>query len=309
MILNTGSRTDIPAYYSAWFENRIKEGYVMARNPYNPKRIIRYSLSPEVVDCLVFCTKNPYPMLSRMDVLKPYRQFWFVTITPYAKDIEPGVPDKHQVLQSFQALSRIVGKEKIAWRYDPIFISERYTMEYHKRAFKSIAEALDGYTEQCVISFIDLYEKTKKNFPEVREVTQSQMEELAQYCKQITDEHGMILRTCLENHGLDRYGIDIGGCMTQQVLEKAEDFRLKISPGVMTREGCRCLLGNDIGMYNTCGHGCRYCYANYDMRLVLENMKKHDPSSPLLIGHPEADDVITDAVQKSWIERQMVLEL
>ena len=147
MIINTGMRTDIPAFYSAWFANRLREGYVLVRNPYNPKLVTKYKLNREVVDCIGFCTKNPAPMFPYMDLLEGYGQYWFVTITPYGRDIEPGILDKHAVIDSFKVLSGIVGKECIGWRYDPIFVSKKYSMEYHLRAFKTIAESLAGYTE------------------------------------------------------------------------------------------------------------------------------------------------------------------
>ena len=118
MIIQTGMRTDIPAFYHEWLINRIKEGFVMARNPYDPTQVTRYSLSPEVVDLMAFCTKNPSPMLPHMDVLKSYGQYWFVTITPYGKDIEPGVPDKRKVMEDFKKLSEIVGADSVGWRYD-----------------------------------------------------------------------------------------------------------------------------------------------------------------------------------------------
>jgi len=161
MIINTGSRTDIPAYYSEWFYNRIKEGYVLTRNPYYPEQVSKYRLDPEVVDVICFCTKNPEPMLKRLNELKDFKQLWFVTITPYGKEIEPGVPKKDEVIASFQRLSDLVGVKAISWRYDPIFITERYSLDFHIRRFERMAERLQGYVDNCVISFIDLYEKTK----------------------------------------------------------------------------------------------------------------------------------------------------
>lgn len=190
MIMNTGCRTDIPAYYSEWFYNRIKEGSVLVRNPYYPQQVTKYSMSPEVVDCLIFCTKNPMPMLNRMDEIQKYHQFWFVTITPYGKEIEPYVPAKELVLESFQRLSEKVGLQSISWRYDPIFISEQYSLDFHMRAFQRMAEKLEGYTDNCVISFIDLYEKTKRNFPEVQMVTREQREYIGAQFAEIGKRHG-----------------------------------------------------------------------------------------------------------------------
>ena len=140
MIINTGQRTDIPAFYAEWFANRIKEGFVCVRNPYNHSQVNRYRLDPSVVDVIGFCTKNPAPMFPYMDLLKEFGQYWFVTLTPYGRDIEPGVPDKHRLIEDFKTLSGMVGIDSICWRYDPIFLSDKYTSEYHLHAFRKIAE-------------------------------------------------------------------------------------------------------------------------------------------------------------------------
>jgi len=309
MILNTGSRTDIPAFYSEWFMNRIHEGFVMARNPYYPRLIHKYVLDPHLIDVLVFCTKNPEPMLKHMKELKDYRMIWNVTITPYGKDIEPNVPDKYQVIEAFRQLSERVGSRSIFWRYDPIFLNERYDLAYHLKAFEKICTLLEGYTDKCIISFIDLYEKTKRNFPEVREVEWKDQIELTSAFVKIAERHGIRILTCLEASELENYGADSSGCLSQTLIEDTLSIRLKPKKHLQTRQGCNCLLGNDIGAYNSCGHLCRYCYANYDRNLVLENMKRHDPGSPLLIGNIEKDDEIREVKQESWIDEQITLFL
>ena len=171
MIIQTGMRTDIPAFYSEWLVNRIKEGYVLVRNPYNPVQVTKYRLSPEVVDLMAFCTKNPEPMLKYMDILRPYGQYWFVTITPYGKDIEPNVPDKNKVMEDFKRLSDIVGVDSVGWRYDPILTDRIHTAQWHIAEFEKMASCLSGYTKTCVISFLDIYKKVERNFPEARTVT------------------------------------------------------------------------------------------------------------------------------------------
>ena len=308
MILNTGSRTDIPAFYSEWFLNRIRAGFVMARNPFYPEIVTRFSIDPEVVDLIAFCTKNPAPMLPFMDELSRFLQFWFVTITPYGKEIEPAVPDKDEVLDSFRRLSDIVGKRCTGWRYDPIFLSDTYTVEYHLKTFERFASELEGYTEQVVISFIDLYEKTKKNFPEVREVPEAERLILGKAMAESASRHGMKIYSCLEGQDLAPLGVNTGGCMTKEVLEHAIGEELKVPAGVSpAREGCRCLLGSDIGAYNTCRHFCRYCYANYDRETVLRNSVAHDPSSPLLVGNIREGDKIREANQIRYRTGQMCL--
>ena len=309
MIINTGQRTDIPAFFSQWFANRLKAGFVLVRNPYNPKSVIRYRLTPDVVDLVGFCTKNPAPMLPYMDLLEPFGQWWYVTITPYGKDIEPNVPDKLKVLESFRQLSEIIGADRMGWRYDPIFISEEWSAERHIKAFEYIARTLEGYTHTAVISFIDLYEKTRKNFPEVQGVPDDERLRLGKAFVEIASRYGMTVRPCAEGTDLARFGADCSGCMTVAMYEKALRKNLIAPRFAPARKECACYLGSDIGAYNTCGHLCRYCYANYDAATVRHNMKLHDPESPLLIGHLLPDDEVRDAVQESWIDQSLTLGL
>lgn len=305
MILNTGSRTDIPAYYSDWFYNRIKAGYVYARNPYYPSQITKYLLKPEVIDIMVFCTKNPLPMLDRISLLSEFDTFWFVTITPYGKEIEPYVPPKEQVIRSFQQLSTLVGSERMSWRYDPIFITDQYSIDYHIEQFAQMAKALSGHTSQCVVSFIDLYEKTKRNFRGIRSVTTEAQEILISAFSQIAKENGLQIHLCCENVRLVRENVDADGCLSKAVLENALGCKLNVPKKKAARSECSCLLGADIGAYNTCGHGCLYCYANYDKETVTKNMRSHNVSSPLLIGDITENDVIKPAEQKSWKDGQL----
>lgn len=309
MIINTGQRTDIPAFYSQWLCNRLRAGFVLVRSPYNPSAVTRYVLSPEVVDAIGFCTKNPAPMLGHLDLLRPYGQYWFVTITPYGREVEPNVPGKRAVLESFRRLSDALGPERVGWRYDPIFIDETYTAERHLRAFEYMAAALEGYTHTAVISFIDLYEKTKRNFPSVRAVSGADRLTLGRAMVEIAKSRGMVLKPCAEGDALAAYGADCGGCMTVATYEKAIGVGLKVPGFAPAREGCACYLGGDIGTYNSCGHLCRYCYANYDAATVRANMRSHDPDSPLLVGHLRPGDVVHDARQERWIDGQLRMDL
>lgn len=305
MIINTGQRTDIPAFYAPWLAERLKAGSVCVRNPYNPVQVSRYRLDPSVVDVIGFCTKNPAPMFPYMNLLKDYGQFWFVTITPYGRDIEPNVPDKHRLLDDFKRLSDAVGIQSIGWRYDPIFISERYSAAYHLRAFETMASALDGYTETVVISFIDLYPKVRRNFPKAREVTQEQRLMLGKAMIDIAAAHGMTVKPCAEGDELAPYGADCSGCMQIRDYEKAIGKPLHAPKRKGARKECACYLACDIGVYNTCRHLCRYCYANAEATRVLENSRLHDPESPFLIGGYRDGDVVHDVPQESWVERQM----
>ena len=305
MILHTGLRTDIPAFYTPWFVNRLKEGFVLVRSPYAPSRVTRYRLSPDVVDVMGFCTKNPAPMLAHMDLLRPYGQHWYVTITPYGTDVEPNVPPVEQVMQDFRRLSDRVGVNSIGWRYDPILISETYPAERHIADFERMARTLCGSTEVCVISFIDLYEKVKRNFPEAREVGRADRIRLGSAFAQIGKKYGMTIKSCAEGDELAPYGVDPSGCMTLAVYEKAIGAKLHAPRTKPSRPECLCHLSADIGAYNTCGHLCRYCYANHDAETVRRSLRVHDPRSPFLLGGFHPGDEVRHAKQESWLERQI----
>jgi len=248
-------------------------------------------------------------MFKYMDLLKNYGQYWFVTITPYGRDIEPNVPDKHLLIKDFQKLSAMVGIDSIGWRFDPIFLTERYTPEYHLHAFEAIASALEDYTRTAVISFIDLYPKVKKNFPEAREVSSGQRLALGKEIIRIASLHGMTVKPCAEGNELAAYGADCGGCMRITDYEKAIGKHLDAPKKKGARSACACYLSCDIGAYDTCRHLCKYCYANSDPSRVLSNSRLHDPSSPFLIGNCNEGDIIHDVPQKSWIDDQLKLTL
>ena len=277
------------------------------RNPYNPKQVTKYSLSPEVVDLIAFCTKNPLPMLPFLDELKPYGQYWFVTITPYGRDIEPNVPDKETVMEGFKELSDVVGVDSMGWRYDPIFIDKKHSVEWHISEFEKMAEILAGYTKTCVISFIDIYKKVERNFQGAKEVSKKDRITLGKEFIRIAGKFGMTIRPCAEGDELTLYGADCSGCMTVNTFETALHAHLDVPKRKTNQRNgqCACLLGVDIGAYDTCGHLCKYCYANSNTRLVKENMKKHNPMSPFLIGESMPGDVIHEAKQESWIDHQL----
>ena len=139
MILSVSRRTDIPNYYSEWFYNRIKEGFLYVRNPMNAHQVSEIKITPDVVDCIVFWTKNPLPMMKRLNETKDYNYYFQFTLTGYGNDVEVNLSNKKtEMIPVFQELSEKIGKQKVIWRYDPIFFSDRYTKEYHLKAFKSI---------------------------------------------------------------------------------------------------------------------------------------------------------------------------
>ena len=264
-------------------------------------------MDSKIIDCLCFCTKNPKPLLKNLDKLDKFRQFWFVTITPYGRDIEVNVPGYNHVIKSFKELSDALGVNKVSWRYDPIFISEKYSLDFHIDKFEEMASNLSGYTDDCTISFIDLYKKVLRNFPEAKEVTRDERLVIGEEFAKIAKKYDIKMKTCVEGTLLDRFGFDSSGCMTTQVIEKAIGKNLKIPKGKYRIRECDCIFGRDIGAYNTCMHGCRYCYANFSTKLVKRNFKLHNPDSPLLIGNVKDTDVVKDVKEPNYIDYQQKL--
>lgn len=295
MILNVSGRTDIVAFYTEWFMNRIKEGYVDVRNPFNKHLISRIFFSD--VDCIMFCTKNPLPIIKYLSTIdKPI--IFHVTLTPYKKNIEPNVPDKSTIIEGIKEISKIIGIDNIYIRYDPIFLNDEYTLEYHKKAFEKLTSLLDGYVKYIIVSFIDDYKNVRKNMGvlKYRDFTESDYAFIGANFSAIASSHNMTVQTCFEEQTLVEYGFIKGECMSSEL---AYNLTGKKYPKWKARkEGkCECVQMVDIGDYNCCKHFCKYCYANFDEVKVYDNMQKHDDNSSLLIGSIGEDDVIKRRVK------------
>lgn len=302
MILSVSRRTDIPNYYSEWFLNRLEEGFLYVRNPMNPHQVSRIELSPSVVDCIVFWTKNPANMIPQLDRLQGYPYYFQFTLTGYGKDIEPNLPDKKEVLLPvFRDLSSRIGKERVVWRYDPILLSERYTAKYHLEAFEEIAANLSGCTKRVVISFVDLYAKTQRNMAgfHIRELIKEEMRCLAGEMAGIAARHQMTIETCAEQIDLEDLGVRHGSCIDKELIEQIVGYRLSGKKDKNQRAGCGCMESVEVGTYHTCRNGCKYCYANFSEEKVRESVKLYDASSPLLCGTIGAEDRITNRKMSS----------
>ena len=302
MILSVSRRTDIPNYYSDWFIARIKEGFLYVRNPMNAHQISRIDLSPEVVDCIVFWTKNPANMMEKLGHLQKYMYYFQFTLTGYGKDVEPNLPDKREeLIPTFRRLSEKIGKERVIWRYDPILINKRYTMEYHLKAFEEIANSLADYTEKAVISFVDLYSKTQRNAKEldIRQITNEEMVELAGKMARIASKHNLAIETCAEQINLQEVGIRHGNCIDKKLIERLLGCKLIAEKDRNQRKECGCFESVEVGAYNTCLNGCKYCYANFNDNKVKDNVKLYNRDSALLCGDITSDDRITERKVKS----------
>ena len=289
MILNVSGRTDIIAFYSEWFINRLNQGFVDVRNPFYPKLVSRIYF--DNVDAFVFCTKNPIPILKYLNKInKPI--LFHVTLTPYKKDIEPNVPPKGEIIKSIKELSNIIGIDNLYIRYDPIFLSDKYNIEYHKKAFENLCSLLDGYVKHIIVSFIDDYKNVRKNQKELnyKIFSEKDYEEIGKSFSESSMHHGMTIQTCFEDRNLVEYGFIKDDCVSMELALKLTNKKYK----KWKARKCNCVEMVDIGVYNSCKHFCKYCYANYDEEEVNNNFINHDKNSSLLIGNLEEDDVIKE---------------
>ena len=305
MIINTGGRTDTVQYYTQWLLNRFTEGYVLSRNPLFPGKVTRYELTPDKVDCVVFCSKNYSPILPRLhEITDRFHTYFHYTITAYGKDVEPGVPGIEDSMETLIRLSELVGKERVAWRYDPVLLTREYTVQRHLETFARMAETLSPYIDRCIFGFVEPYQRLKRNMPELIPLSEQDMDALAQGLGTIAEQNGILIQTCGKNGDFARYGIHTSGCMTLAILGKANDIVFKDRKHKGTRQGCHCIETRDIGAYDTCLNGCKYCYANKNPQKARENYQYHDKTSPLLLGAVKPDDHLMQGVQKSFIKEK-----
>lgn len=291
MILNVSGRTDIVAFYCDWFMNRYKEGFIDVRNPFNPKMVSRINFTD--VDLILFCTKNPIPILNKLKYIdKPV--LFHVTLTPYKKDIEPNIIPKGKIIEGIKRLSSIIDIDNIYVRYDPIFISDKYTLKYHIKAFDKLCNLLDGYVKHIIISFLDEYKNVKKNkdILKYKELTEDDYKVIGKCFSKSAKEHNMTVQTCFEENDLTKYGFIKRDCISHELAFKLTGKTNFKNWTARKEKKCHCVQMVDIGFYNTCKHFCKYCYANYDELCVNDNFKLHHKNSSLLIGKLNENDII-----------------
>ena len=279
MIINASGRTDIVAYYMNWFVNRWNEGYFDVRNPFNPKLVSRIFVSD--VDMIVFCTKNPLPLLDTIHLFSVPIQLQ-VTITGYFKDMEPQVPDKGEIIACVQKLSSYLGKENVCVRYDPILLNSKYDVDYHIRAFNKLCTILKGYVSKMIVSFVDDYKNVRNNHLDYHEPSNEEYLKL----KETFEKNDMKIVSCMENEY--HIGDEKDCCISiKYAFERTGKFFKE-----WKARDCHCVNMVDVGAYNSCLHGCKYCYANFDSKKIVSNYKMHDVNSSLLIGHLNLDDQV-----------------
>ncbi len=305
MLINISGRTDIVNHYSDWMFKRFEEGYVFSRNSLFPNSVRRYGSTPDKVDCVIFGSKNFAPVLERIhEITEKFHTYFYYTITAYVKDVEPGVPDIDISMETFLKLSQIVGRQRVAWRYDPILLTKKYTIETHFKTFERISECLAGQFDRCIFSFVEMYKKHEVDFPELIPLTETEKDVLAKGIGKIAAKYGFILQTCGPEENYAKYGIDTSGCVTLDILGQANDLKFRELNHKGSRKGCHCMESRDMGAPNSCPNGCKYCYANKNAELPRENFKLHDPDSPLLLGHLKETDRLEPGLQKSFLAKE-----
>lgn len=296
-IISVSRKTDIPAFYSQWFMERIKEKVVLTRNPFNYNQVSLIDLSPESVLCFVFWTRNPKPLMKHLDYLdeKGYNYYFQFTITGYRAPLEANNEHPLKSIETFKALSKRLGKERVIWRYDPIILTNLTPIKEHIRLFKKIASELSGYCERVVISFADLdYRKAKNNLNKVDGLIyddiinhSADLSELLTEFSKIAEENSLIIETCAEDIELKQFNVHHGKCIDDKLISRILGFDLSSTKDKSQRKACGCVVSRDIGMYETCLHGCQYCYATNNHEKAKENFKKHNRYSAFLLGEDE----------------------
>ena len=302
MIINTGARTDTVQYFTPWLLKRFKEGYVLARNPLFPDKVTRYELTPQTVDCVEFCSKNYRPILKDLhQITDRFNTHFQYTITAYGQDIEPGVPSIDESIETLLELEKQVGKQRICWRYDPVLLTSKYTIAAHKETFDYMAKRLVGHVDRCIFSFVEMYKKLEANMPELIPLTEQDKDTLAKHLGTIAAKYNLFIQTCGTNGNFTYYGIHPSGCMTLEMLGKANGIQFRELKHKGTRPGCHCIESRDIGAYDTCLNGCKYCYANKSPQKANDNYKHHNPDSPLLLGNIRPTDNVQQGSQNSFL--------
>jgi len=290
MIISCSRRTDIPAFFVPWFMNRVAAGYCTVVNPMNAKQVSYVSLVPRDVDAVVFWTKNPAPLVRHLPELteRGYRYYFQYTLTGYGRDLEPRVPDLLHGVRTFHALADLVGPQRVIWRYDPILVGPSTGLDYHVGRFREVASRLRGTTTRVVISIVDLYKKAVRNLANVHRL-EHHPEVLPAFGRTISAlatiaaENGMEIRSCAEDIDLRPFGVPPGKCIDNSLLLALFGVPLTVPKDPSQREVCGCVKSRDIGFYDTCAHGCRYCYATTNLERSIKEIG-HDPRSPSLVG-------------------------
>jgi len=298
VIISASRRTDIPALYSEWFMNRVRAGWCAVPNPLNMKQVSRVSLDPQEADSIVFWSKNPAPMLPHLNELdrRGFRYYFQFSLNDYPRELEPNIPSLDERLRTFLNLSKHIGLLRVVWRYDPIIISNMTPIEFHRERFSWIAEELRGATHRVMVSIVDFYQKTDRRLSQLEQdgfifdrkaASSASMVGLLKDLATIAKRQDMEIFTCAEEHDFSEIGIPPGCCVDERLLNRIWALNLRYRKDPTQRKCCLCMVSKDIGINDTCIHGCPYCYSTRNYALAERRYEEHDPSSPAIWGDAE----------------------
>jgi hypothetical protein len=292
LIISASRRTDIPALYSDWLLNRLRAGEALAPDRFRPKRLYRIDLRPESVDCLVFWTKNPGPLMGKLSAIEDlgHRYYLQYTLNPYGPAFEPGVPPAAERFSLMAALAKRLGPKGVVWRYDPVIVNSELTPAWHARRYGEMAEKLSGLVERSVISFVDAYRHQPVAPPSDADRLAA-AEALAVKARKA----GLKISACAESPSLSAFGIEPSSCVDASIVESLSGRRPHVARDRGQRPLCRCFESRDLGAYQSCVCGCAYCYATTSKAKAVANHKTHDPLSPTLLGRPAENAEIVEA--------------
>ena len=271
--------------------NRLNAGYALVRNPVCRNLVSRVPLTSDVVDHIVFITKDPSPMLHFLPkVVRDYSTSFQITITPYGKDIEPNVPDVGDVIESLKDVSRIIGPDRTIWRFDPILFTDgKYSQNAVLNSFEDMCQKLNGHTERCIFSFLDFYQKLDGALGDKGITLCDDKAGFVRRMSHIAKLNGIRLSSCCDDlSGMDPYVSDIACIDSASMRSWGIPYTKPSSP---VRKGCKCVKVVDIGEYDTCSHDCLYCYANSSSSSKRSG-KEYDSDSELLFGTLEEGDEV-----------------
>lgn len=291
MLISASRRTDIPAFHSRWFANRLEAGFCEVANPFRPSQRSRVSLAPEDVSGFCFWTRAPGPLLSFLPELdrRGYRFFFLFTLLDYPRALDPGTPPLERRIELFQRLAHDWGPDRVIWRYDPVVFTETADPSFHARTFERLAQRLEGRASRVILS---LFQPYRKNRVRMRALAGLEHDLLAPTDQELADglasmaasarQHGFEPQTCAEEADLSAFGIPAGACIDPAYLRERLGFDLPEKRDPHQRELCRCAHSKDIGAYDSCGFGCAYCYATSSPERARRLLGAMDPLSPCL---------------------------
>lgn len=317
MIISASRRTDIPAFYSDWFMERIRAGYFLRVNPYNRRQVSGFSLQPDDVDAICFWTKNPRPLLPSLAELdaRGLRYYFQFTLNPYDRRFEPLLASRDERLATFRQLAARIGSNRVIWRYDPVILSSATPVAWHLAQAEQLARQLHRSTSRLMFSFCDFYGNGRGRLYRtlaaagisLTDITApehaAELAALTHGFKAIADRYALQIVTCSEAINLSAAGIEPGACIDARLINALFGRTITTGRDRHQRPACGCAASVDMGSYNCCPSRCIYCYANPQPAMIDSSCRHHAPDSPALLGRPEGPVSIRTTLHPGMVRR------